>query len=102
MLLLLAVPIAAIGLLLPVNEYSWMASDGAVPPACDIFAGSLLLPTAITFAAGLAGFGFLLTRGRSNLRFAGAALSAVMLLGIGLKLPEYTRETDRSSRLCSE
>jgi hypothetical protein len=102
-LLLIAVPIAAIGLVLPVNEYSWMVSQGDVPPAdCDIFTGGLLLPTGIAFVCGLVGFGVLVRRRRSKLRVAGIVLSAVMLLGIGLKLPSYLKEAARASQECSK
>lgn len=101
-LLLIAVPIAVIGLLLPVNEYSWMASNGLVPPDCDIIHGGLLLPSGVAFVCGVVGFGYLLTRRRSNLRTVGAALSAVMLLGIGMKLPQYLIESARAAEQCSK
>jgi hypothetical protein len=100
--LLMAVPITVIGLALPVNEYSWMASEGTVPPDCDIVTGMFLLPAGIAFLGGLLGFGLLLSRRRSKLRLVGVVLSIVMLLGIGLKLPEYFRETARASQLCSK
>ena len=100
--LLMAVPVAVIGIVLPVNEYSWMASEGTVPPDCDIATGILLSPAGITALGGLLGFAFLLLRGRSKLRVIGVALSTVMLLGIGVKLPQYIRESARASELCSK
>ena len=99
-LLLVAVPVAVIGLVLPINEYSWMANDGSVPPDCDIVTGMLLFPTGIAFLAGFLGFGLLFLRRRSKLPLIGAAISALRLFGIGLKLPQYIQESDRAAQLC--
>jgi len=102
LLLLGAVPVALVGIILPTNEYSWMAATGTVPPDCDIITGDLLLPTALVFLGGLVGFGLVALRRRSRLRFIATSISAVMLLGITLKLPSYFSESAKASKLCSK
>lgn len=98
-LLLIASPIAVIALVLPVNEYSWMGSEG--PPDCDMVAGLLLLPVGLLFAGGFFGFGLLWLQRRSALRLLGFVLSAAIVVGICLKLPEYFSESARASTQCS-
>ncbi len=98
-----AVPVAVLGVLLPVNKYSWMADDGATfPPDCDSLAGLFLIPSGIVLACGLLGFGFLLLLRRSALRLAALAISIVMIAAIGCRIPEYLRESARADDLCSK
>jgi hypothetical protein len=102
-LVLGALPIALAVLLLPTNEYAWMADEGdAVPPDCDIFTGELLIPTSMIFVGALAGFGLAARRRRTWWRLTAACISATMLLGNALKLPEYLSERARAAEHCSQ
>lgn len=102
-----AIPFALTGLLLPVNEYSWMEHEGLRPSElpfdCDglPLMGLLLVPPAILFLLGLVVFGYLLIRHRSRLRLFGALLSLLMIIAMGFKLPGYFRESVRSAEHCT-
>jgi hypothetical protein len=100
-LVLSAFPIALAGIVLPTNEHSWMAAAGHVAPDCDIITGALLFPTAPIFVGGLVGFAIAARRRRSIPRLAAAAISAIMLVGIALKLPTYWSESAKAAELCS-
>ncbi|WP_224365337.1 hypothetical protein [Hyalangium versicolor] len=106
--LCLAMPVALIGLLLPLNEYTWMESDGVLPEQlpfdCDalLISGLFLFPATVIFLGGLLGFGYLALRRSSGSRLLGVSLSLLVLLGIGVKLPSYFRESARAADVCGE
>ena len=102
-ILCLTAAVTLLWLVMPVNEYSWIAGEGSpVPVDCDIDFGLVLVPAGPIFLIGTLGFGVSIRKRRTGLRVIGLLVSSVMLVGVGLKMPSYLSETARAAQHCQQ